>query len=390
MPPEEPHDRVTLRWVESPEEFAALREGWNALVERSARRSVFLRHEWFDAAWQWAGASSELRVLCAYAGNDLIGVLPLVLQRAPAGAATARTLSFLTVPDTQLCDAIVADERSAEAVPALAEGVWAARGRWDVLRLPYLPAESVSTAPLRKALEAKALKAVVKPSAGNPYVSLDASWEAYYATRSRSLKKANNLAANRLKKAGEIRVERIRGGSSAEDTERFLGVLIDISSRSWKTRTGNSLDNARPQAFIRRLSTLARENGWLSLWLLFLDGVPVAMEYQLVAGGDVFALRSDFDASREDISPGSHLSRVLLEQLFAEASGRYYMGPGENAYKYRWTEQVAPMCEMTVYSSSLAGRLLAAWELGLKPLARRVRDRVKPAQASGDRVPAAE
>ena len=67
-----------------------------------------------------------------------------------------------------------------------------------------------------------------------------------------------------------------------------------------------------------------------------------------------------------------------------------HAGPGENAYKYRWTEQVEPMCEMTVYSNSLAGRLLAAWELGLKPLARRVRDRLKPAKSFNNRAPAAE
>jgi CelD/BcsL family acetyltransferase involved in cellulose biosynthesis len=381
---------VTLRWVESFEEFAALRPMWSALMERSSRRSVFLRHEWFDAAWQWAGSSNELRMLCAYAGNDLIGVLPLVLQRVRVDALTTRALSFLTVPDTQLCDAIVADGPSAEAISALAEGLCTAKSDWDVLRLPYLPAESVSAGPLRKALETRGLKAFVNPSAGNPYVSLDTSWDAYYATRTRSLKKANNLAANRLRKAGEIKIERIKGGSSAEDTARFLAILIDISARSWKTRTGSSLDNENPQAFIRRLSKLAWENNWLSLWLLSLDGVPLAMEYQLVAGNDVFALRSDFDASREDVSPGSHLSRGMLEQLFAETKGRYYMGPGENAYKYRWTEQVAPMCEMTVYSNSLAGRLLGAWELGLKPLARRVRDRLKPAKSSSNRAPAAE
>jgi CelD/BcsL family acetyltransferase involved in cellulose biosynthesis len=356
-----------------------MRPAWNALVARSASQSVFLRHEWFDAAWQWAGASSGLQMLCAFSGDELIGVLPMVRQSAPAGTGNARVFAFLTVPDTQVCDAIVAGDAREATASALAQGLWAARGEWDVLRLSYLPAGSIAAGPMRAALEAKGFRAVTTEATGNPFVPLDTSWDAYYATRTRSLKKAVNLAANRLKKAGEVGIERI-GAGSPEAAERFLATCIDISSRSWKTRTGNSLDNPGPQAFIRRLTQLARDEGWLSMWLLTLDGKPFAMEYQLVADGDVFALRSDFDASRDDISPGSHLSRVLLEQLFSESNGRYYMGPGENAYKYRWTEQVAPMSQMTVYGTTLAGRLIAGWELSLKPVARRIRERLRPSQ----------
>ena len=99
------------------------------------------------------------------------------------------------------------------------------------------------------------------------------------------------------------------------------------------------------------------------------------MEYQLVGDGNTYALRSDFDAGCDEISPGSHLGRHLLEQLFGRNLNRYYMGPGENAYKFRWTEQSEPTYEVAVYSRTARGRLLAAWELSLKPSVRRLRDR---------------
>ena len=66
---------------------------------------------------------------------------------------------------------------------------------------------------------------------------------------------------------------------------------------------------------------------------------PVAMEYQLVDNGNVHALRSDFDQSCEDLSPGSYLFRHLLESSFGGGLTRYYMGPGDNPYKLRWTDQ---------------------------------------------------
>ena len=38
---------------------------------------------------------------------------------------------------------------------------------------------------------------------------------------------------------------------------------------------------------------------------------------------------------------------------------------------------------MTVYGRSLSGRALAAWELSLKPAARRLRDRLRPRVVAG-------
>jgi CelD/BcsL family acetyltransferase involved in cellulose biosynthesis len=375
--------KVRLRLVVDDVAFSALTDEWNALADNGTRRSVFLTHDWFDAAWQWRKLTSALRVMCLYRGEQLLAILPLVLEGGPSATSRVRRLEFLTVPDTQLCDMIVGDADRELAAREFAAELHRRRGEWDVLRLRYLPEQSVAATSLRTALAAKGCSSTVTPGADNPYVPLDTSWNEYYATRTRSLKKANNLAANRLKKAGEVAIEWLATEAcEAGEMARFVEAAIDISRRSWKTETGNSLDNPGPQAFFRRLSELARDRGWLSVWLLSLDGKPFAMEYELVADGDVFALRSDFDAECErlQISPGSYLSRHLLEQLFGRGLKRYFMGPGNNAYKYRWTDQTAATFDMTVYSGALRGRLLGAWETSLKPAIRRVRDRAKPVQ----------
>jgi CelD/BcsL family acetyltransferase involved in cellulose biosynthesis len=112
--------------------------------------------------------------------------------------------------------------------------------------------------------------------------------------------------------------------------------------------------------------------------MLHLNNEPVAMEYQLVADGNAYALRSDFDARYDHISPGSYLSRHLLERLFGMRLQRYLMGPGQNLYKYRWTEQAEPVLEGAVFSNTPNGRALAAWTLNLKPALRKVRDWLEP------------
>jgi len=368
-----PGGKFEVRTLVRADEFAALRADWNALLRGRQRDEVFLTHEWFDAAWQWRQQTADLFVLCLFYRDRLAAALPLV--RAKRGGARGRELDFLTVPDTQFCDIVASDEHRAEAVTAFVDELILRRDDWDVLRLGYLREDAIAANELARAFTGLRIACRVSFATGNAYIPLDATWDAYYATRSRSLKKANNLCANRIAKAGEVRVNWLAPGTGdASAADRFVDDVIGISARSWKTRTENSLDNPGPQAFIRRLSHLAHGSGWLSVWVLALDGDPVAMEYQLIADGNVYALRSDFDASREEISPGSHLNRVLLERLFGRSLHRYYMGPGDNPYKFRWTDNADPVGTLVAFSPSVRGRVLAAWQLGIKPVLRRLRE----------------
>ena len=363
---------MDLRIVSAPQDFAALRPAWDRLHRRCAQRSLFLSHAWLDAAWHWQSPSAALYIVCCEREGELVGALPLV-------RADGRSLGFIAVPDTQQCDVLVAEDHAVAVVDALADELSRRRGDWDALRLRYLRGDAIAVRMLGAALTRHGANVHVRSVTTNPLVALDAPWEAYYGSRSRRLKKAANLAANRLTKAGVVDIHWLAPGKGDRaEVDRELDHVIRVSARSWKRQTGNSLDQAGPQAFIRRLSHHAHDRGWLSIWRLSLDGVPIAMEYQLIGDGNVYALRSDFDVDHESLSPGSHLSRHLLQTLFAQGLRRYSMGPGDNAYKRRWADDAEPVLTLTAYAGSLRGRALAAWELALKPAARRVRERLRP------------
>jgi len=365
-------------------EFDSFRSAWNRIVDASADPNIFLRHEWFDAAWQWRSSRSALHLVALQRDGALAAVLPLCATRNRAGPFRVCELGFITVPDTQFSDAIVARDQATGACHAFADAL-AGRKDWDVMRLNYLKSNSVAANALIDACGARGLVALRRRISGNAYVRLDTDWKSYYDTRTRSQKKAHNLASNRLKKAGEIKVDWLAPGETGADAvDAQVQTIVDISSRSWKTRTGNSLDNPAPQAFIRRLSELAHERRWLSIWTLRLDGKPLAMEYQLVADGNAYALRSDFDHAYQEISPGTYLTRQLLEDLFSRGLVRYYMGPGDNAYKHRQTDLFEPVEEVVVYGRTAVGRMLRAWETRLKPAAKTLRERFRRSASRED------
>jgi CelD/BcsL family acetyltransferase involved in cellulose biosynthesis len=369
-----------LRVVTDREGFDALREPWNRVAAQSSTRhgGVFGTHEWHDAALLWQPAGAALRLLCFERDGELAAVLPLVLVSEAVRGYPVRELRFAAVPDTQAADVLVAADGAASACGAFAASLHAARRDWDVIRLGPLAPDSVTATTLRDAFAARGYATALATPTANRYIELGGSFEAWLAARSRRVKKALNLAANRLNKAGMLSIAHLApGDGSPDDAMRMLAQAMAISGASWKRDTGNALDQAGPRAFIERLTAHAHARGWLSLWLLELDGRPVAVEYQLVAMGNVYSLRSDFDASFEHLSPGSHLNRVLLERLFGSAGGRYYMGPGENAYKARWGDTSEPVQWLAVYGRTARGRVLAAWERWLAPAARSLRARLR-------------
>lgn len=354
-----------------PGDFQALAMAWNTLAERADPDNVFLRHEWFTAAWQWLRTETELRLLGFRWDDNLVGIVPLVHRKTRG----KRVLSFMTVPDTQSCALIVPADALLPVTLALAATLRTQLTDWDELQLSHLDHTSPAVQALHSAFAHHGFRTMQRAQGNNPCVRLDGGWEAYYARRSRRLKKGNNLIANILARQVQ-RVELHQIGADQPLDDQAMAQLLDtvkkLSSNSWKRTTGLTLDQPGPQAFIRKLTAAANREGWLSVWLLSIDETAVAMEYQLRYRGQVHALRADYHADFAELSPGSYLNWKMLEQLFARDDRCYWMGPGNNAYKQRWAESGQSQITFVAFNTTLRGRWLALRESILRPLYHRL------------------
>jgi len=365
--------RFTVEWITEEPEFMALRAAWNALASKAQTRNVFLRHEWFDAVWQWRKQDGcALRIAAVYGDRALIAIWPMMLRETRHAGLPARTLEFLSVPDTQFSDILCEPSEAVVVHKTLSTALRDHAQEWQRLDLRHLSSDAIASGLQCSETERGAIRYRRVPWDTNPFIDLNEPWEAFYSRRSRSLKKANNLAANRLRRAGEIETQWVRGTeSTASKVEVLLEEFIALSAKSWKMNTGLTLDNSRSGAFIRRLTYHALEQGWLSLWGLRLNEQLVAMEYQLVDDGHVYALRADFDQTLENISPGTYLSWQLLRQLFDSGFRRYWMGPGANAYKTRWTDRGETLSRVVAFSPTVKGYIHQFNERTLRPAVRK-------------------
>lgn len=364
--------------------FYQIKDDWNRLAEQTHAYSVFMRHEWFEAAWQWLKNDCRMYLFIVYKDDIPIAIGPFANKITRKRHLKIRVIQFLAIPDTQCCDILAAEEHRADAANAIVDLLYQLRGDWDHLDLRSLPCDSPTVNHLTSALESHSLAHSLASDGDNPGVSLNDDWNAYYSRRSRRLKKGNNWIANRIKRAGKsIELKWINWDSAGQQpAQSALEDAVAISAKSWKEQTALSLDNPGPNSFIRTLTEHAQKNGWLSLWIFYLDAVPVAMEYQIAYKGRIHALRSDYDPDFQDLSPGTYMNWKILEALFSSGLQCYQMGPGNNPYKYRWAETFDALQRITAYSTTWRGNTLGFYEHRLLPIARKIMRRNSTAGVS--------
>jgi CelD/BcsL family acetyltransferase involved in cellulose biosynthesis len=358
---------ASIRRVTTLDAYEALAPAWNKLVSEGGQRSPFLTHEWFSCCWRAVGPERRPEILVVEDSGMPVAFVPLVRRRERLRGLPVRTLGFLTAPDTPVADIV------GSPMPGVLGWIFdylRCRRDWDVLRLEKLAANS----PTLDALEQGTFRGFQWRRAGvlaSPYLALTGGWESFYAAKSPRFKKTLRNNQNRLKRMGQVAVEEHR---SVDSTSPLFAEIVELTARSWKGERRLAIATMpRMREFFTELTQRASARGWLAVWILRLDGRPIAMEYHIVAGGVAHALRADFDLAFEELSPGSALNHAIAQALFARGDlHEYDMGPGLNPYKLRWATGLRETVTLTAFRPAAYGRVLATLERVIVPAARSV------------------
>ena len=352
-------------WIHSVSEFHAISDEWDRLANLQTHRAFFDQN-WFNSVLQWQPKGAQLCIALVKHQEQLIGILPLRKVSTQERGLSIQKLEWLAVPDTQFCDVIAKEEDKARVFKTF----------WKALSHNPFPWDKIDLYPFNKACcankqwlpEKHPFK--IEEASQHYWINLEKGWDDYYQTRTRRLKKGNNHLANRLKAEGSLTLVHLYGDNNGKHQTPYLKAMERLSEQSWKKKTHTTLENQGPQNFMRALIKAHQKNNLFSLWILKLNEVPIAFEYQIRDNQNCYALRSDFDEKYRALSPGSYLNWKMLESL--EHCKAYYMGPGTNAYKLRWQNEALPLYRMTAYASNIKSKLLRTlnddWLPKLRPL----------------------
>jgi CelD/BcsL family acetyltransferase involved in cellulose biosynthesis len=350
--------------------FAALAPVWADLAARAGQPSPFLSHEWFSCCWDAVQPDRRPEVVLVSEGQDPVALVPLMRWTRRFHGLPVRCLGFLAAPDSPELDLLAVAEPRA-VVAAVLDHV-AARSDWDVVALGKLAPTSTTLKALEEVAPAAWFRLERLRPVTSPYLTVVGDWEGFFRGRSQRFRKTVRSVQNRLERAGRVSVEE---HTSVDPASPLFREIAELSRRSWKADPGVAISTMpRMVDFFAALTRRASARGWLSLWVLRLDGRAVAMEYQIQSAGTVYALRADYDAEFAALSPGSHLNQVIARALFERGDVHEYdMGPGDSEYKLRWATGAHQRVRLRLYGRRLYSRLARTFEERVVPALRALR-----------------
>jgi hypothetical protein len=167
---------------------------------------------------------------------------------------------------------------------------------------------------------------------------------------------------------GTVTVERVSGGN---DLQERLEECFAIEQKSWKGLEGTAIrQDLKTLGFYTQLGHTAASQGYLSLFLLKLNGQAIAFHYGLTYGGIYYMPKVGFDAAFEAGSPGL----VLLEEIIKDCIGRGlqrcdFLGM-DMPWKRDWSKEANRHDWLFVYRDAAFGRALRQVKFKWMPAAK--------------------
>jgi CelD/BcsL family acetyltransferase involved in cellulose biosynthesis len=307
--------------LEEAEDLDSLEAEWRELAERS--RNLFATWEWAVIWWQHFGAGNRL-LLRACRDNDgrLIVVLPLCFsQRGPL-----RLLRFLGHGPADWMGPIFAPGDEEVARRALQRLLTTTTG-WDLLLAEHLPADQGWSDWLRGR---------VLRREGSPVLWFrDRDWEDFLAGRSANFRQELRRRERRLRRGRSIEYRLCDDRARLDDD---LTTLFRLHNARWAGRDSDALAG-RPMAFHRAFAHAALQRGWLRLWALEANGVPVAMWYGFRFGGCEWYYQAGRDPEWDRLSVGTVLLAHTVRAALESGAVAYRFLRGGEDYKLRFTDE---------------------------------------------------
>jgi CelD/BcsL family acetyltransferase involved in cellulose biosynthesis len=329
--------------LEPVERIEALRDEWRELGRETG--NVFATWEWQSTWWKHFGRSRPLAAAaCRDARGELIGILPLYLAVARPG----RLVRFVGHGAGDRLGPICLPADRLRVARAFRAGLRARLWGNALVLGEQLPAEESWSA---------LLGASVLTREASPVVRIQTrGWDEFLATRSANLRQQLRRKERRLAREHALRYRLVE---DPQELPAALDALFALHRARWGG--GQSTGFASAESFHRDFAGQALRHGWLRLWLLELDGRPVAawQGYRFADADWYFQMGRDPELER--LSVGLVLLAHTLRDCVEGGLTEYRLLRGGEAYKGRFANADPGLETVAVASGPLGvAALLAA------------------------------
>jgi CelD/BcsL family acetyltransferase involved in cellulose biosynthesis len=340
---------VDVRVLESVHEFASLRDEWDALAQRFGM--PLLDHDWFLSAAEALHGGEDLRLVTVREGGTLTAAAPMVVTQADRHLVLLGT-SALYEPSGWLFASESSLRHLAAAVIELGEATV----------LDRIPATSPLCGLLPQMVWGRAVT-VTRAAAPSYGVRTDRPWSSLCSVLSTATTRRLQAARVRAEQiAGDVRFEMLK--PSPREVDETLEMLVSVEAGGWKGRAGSALA-ARPDLFrfFRLYARRSAERGQLRFGVMWIGGLPAAVELAVVAYGRLWGLKIAYDEQFSRCSPALQVVHASIRAATEQGFAAYeFLGSAE-PWQLRWKPEPRTYQLTAIYPLSRRSAVTALHDL---------------------------
>jgi len=319
--------KLNLEVVTGSSDLESLKHAWNRALEMSGTYVPYLRHEWFEAAYERLEKAKALHIVLAKEGEKVIGIFPFLASHTRHLGFSFRKLSFIDNAYTPFQDFILAEHKD-ECIALVARHLAETPKEWQRIELDEMRSDSAAVKVLREACSANRLLHHEEFRSDSWYLKSDETWEDGLAKLKPRTRKEFRRKLKRLERLGEVRLETL---TQLQDIRAHLTTFFQLYEKTWKGRERN------PEFYDDIAGVFSKENS-LKLYALLLRGKPIAYLYSIKAGRTLYGVKTTYDPAYYAFSPGIVLFYLVVKTLYDDPEiEEFDIGRGTEQFKREWT-----------------------------------------------------
>jgi len=356
----------TYEVVDTFDKFKKLQPLWNTLLDQSdIVDAPFMTFEWFASWWQYYGNNNKMFVILVREGSETVGIAPFMRTKM---SWRGFPLAAISVMDNYACGETGLilqkqhEARKNEIMDSIFRYMQEHNSRCDILLSISVLKDSVTDKALTGVFRSRKLEYLTYPTDTSPYIPVQGNWEEYFRSRSRNLRSKLNRVRNLYKRAGDYKIVKYTEGNM----EQAMNELLQVSKKTWKYKAGTAIASSpETTGFFSTLAESLSRKGWLDIWILKLNGTPIASAYNMKYKKKVYASKMGYDEDYKHLSPSEFLNAEAIKDAFENSMLEFNWLGKADTYKMKWTSFCREHQKYVVFNNTLAGKALYLFEANI-------------------------
>jgi len=365
---------VTYSLCRNANEFPALFEEVEELLDRASIRNPYFTPEWIECWWKRVEPGTKpLIVLARNDADQLEGFWPFVER---PGVLWSKGLWPMVYDEANYFVPIA----TKLGMPSLRFGLKAQLKEFQFFWIPLMNDsfwreywEKDSTIPTYPHLSRTPRKTSILESGEEKF---DEFWASKMGSKSR---KSLRYDQKSLREQGKVVLE---VATDKKDVQALLPASCLVEVNSWKTEQVAGLYSIRgKRAFFFELLPKLAEKGRVRISMIRINDEPIAWELDLIDRDFIGVHNLSFDQNWKKYSPGKQLMEINLRRSWEEGRSVDFL-PCNFNYKEKMATRTEPVRELHLFRKSFRGvlaRQLIKWNMRVR---KKIRMNAPPTKAS--------